>query len=303
MRCSKSPTKRKPTGGNGWDSPDTENHQTRRWLEGEVRSQLTEIDKKLAELSNQVDRCLNSFTGLNEMQKTCEKLLCRLPDKVPLSARSTGSMGKSSHRSSSKLRAQCDFPPTVLEADEQKEQLLKVEPFNGELTPLLNKAPWLEKESVPDPGMGVGTYSPPKSLTHLNKTKDVRRGWWVENVTNFLDDPESSYAARFYDQMMIPCIFLSVCVTLSQTIDPEPVDPGFANKVDTCIDALCAFEIMVRFLFAPRRCAFFSSPYNIIDTLTAVPLLVRASIGFNVPRDDDSVQGFFLLCCVPVMRC
>jgi len=286
MRCSKSPTKRKPSVVNACESPDGgENHQMRQWLEVEVRSQLIEIDRKLAELSDQVDRCLSSFTGLNDMQKTCEKLLGKLPEKVPLSGRSNNSSraGKSSARSNSGKRSRSDLPPPVPEADPQENQdnPVRAEPFNGELTPLLQKTPWSDQEGSPDVGLSKLTRNP---TMVLNKGKNVRRGWWVENVTNFLDDPESSRAASLYDRVRTPLIFLSVCLTLSQTIDPEPLDRAITRKAETCIDAFCALEIATRFLFAPSRCAFFLNTYNIIDILTAVPLLVRASIGFESPR-------------------
>jgi len=306
MRCSRSPGKQKPTIVNTFDSPDGDSHNMRQWLEGEVRGQLTEINQKLEELSERVDRCLNSFTGFSEMQVTYEKLLGKVSEKVPLSCRSTSSnTGKPSSRSNSEIRScRWDLPPPVPEAHaeehkDQSPQSPKVEPFDGELTPLLQKTPWTDKK---DPLSAGKDKLPRRPSLQLNSAKNVRRGWWIEAVTNFLDEPESSRAAWVYDKIMTPFIFLSVCVTLSQTSNPELLDRGIARTAEIFIDAMCAFELVTRFLFAPSRCSFFCSPYNIIDTLTALPLIVRASVDFEVPQDDKSLERYLLLCCVPVVR-
>mmetsp|Transcript_46272 Transcript_46272/g.107624 ORF Transcript_46272/g.107624 Transcript_46272/m.107624 type:complete len:688 (+) Transcript_46272:14-2077(+) len=135
-----------------------------------------------------------------------------------------------------------------------------------------------------------------------------RRGHFLllDEVWNFLEYPESSRPAYIFNKVMTPFILMTVFVTLFQTVEPEPPLSGpSAAIIETVIDGLFFLEFLVRLAVSPNKLTFFQSFYNIIDLGAALPLFVRISAGFEIPRIDAEEQGFryaFLVCAVPLLR-
>jgi len=140
------------------------------------------------------------------------------------------------------------------------------------------------------------------AFAKITNRTDVRRGKWIEAVTNFLDDAESSRLAAMYDKMMPRFIVMTVMITLAQTTEPPPLHGFLAVVIETIIDTFFALEIFLRIVFSPNLKKTFVSPYNYIDILSAAPLFIRAAIGFELPDDSTSPVRYLLLCCVPVVR-
>jgi len=101
---------------------------------------------------------------------------------------------------------------------------------------------------------------------------------------------------------MAPLLMASVLVTLTQTIDNPPLPELEAAFIEMVVEAFFTLEICLRFAFCPSCRAFFFSPYNVLDLLSATPLIVRFSVGCKLPTQEGSFSRDFLLCGVPVLR-
>lgn len=141
----------------------------------------------------------------------------------------------------------------------------------------------------------------------LPKPRD-RQGKWASGIWRFLEDPESSCAAHYYASMSSPFIMLSVFLTCIQTFEPSPIDPLIGAILESAVEVLFIIEVAMRFFVCPNRKVFFSSPYNVIDMMSTLPLLMRGAVGFVLPSDQGKGsllhQGvsYVLFCLVPVVR-
>lgn len=130
-----------------------------------------------------------------------------------------------------------------------------------------------------------------------------RRTAVTERIWNILDNPESSRLAQLVARMTPPFIVATVLTTLVQTLSPRPLRGLPAAVVETSIDSIFVIEFLLRFACCPNRHAFFLCAYNLIDFLAAVPLAVRAAIGFVLPEGEVStVPHAILICVVPILR-
>jgi len=129
--------------------------------------------------------------------------------------------------------------------------------------------------------------------------KHMLRIWTV------MHDQDSSLAARCYAATMRYLVWISVIITLTQTVKPPPI-PGFTQAtLETMFDSIFLLEIAIRFVVCPNRRRFLQSAYNVIDIVAAVPLFLRSSIGFMpIEEDKDGCAYicFILLYIVPIIR-
>jgi len=120
---------------------------------------------------------------------------------------------------------------------------------------------------------------------------------------NFLEDPESSWAASRFDRLFPAFILLAVCFTLVQLLGESLMSSKAITIGELCIDVLFALEILIRFVSCPHRWSFFGSPYNLIDIAAALPLGPHLCIALEFLSEDGlRVQSDMVLSFVPVLR-
>jgi len=123
----------------------------------------------------------------------------------------------------------------------------------------------------------------------------------------FMEDPSSSRHARCYYIAMPVLIISSVFVSLLQTLTPSPIHPVVGAVLETTFDTIFVVEIFTRFVISPTRLVFFTQPFNIIDLFSAMSLVLRASVSFQLPPLNSaecslSAQCSIIMLVVPVLR-
>lgn len=133
----------------------------------------------------------------------------------------------------------------------------------------------------------------------LNKSMSQRNEFSLK-AWNFFENPESSMSARVYDMIGPYCLFVSVAFTLLQTLEPPPFDQDMCRVVDLIIDCTFLMEVIVRYGVSPKQCLkFFTSPLNVIDVFSVIPLFFRIAC---IVSDEDYDQDSFALCLVAILR-
>lgn len=128
-------------------------------------------------------------------------------------------------------------------------------------------------------------------------------------IKNFLEDSESSKAAGIYSIAMPVFITLSVVFTVLQSLEPPVISGVPAAVTEMVIDFSFMCEICARFVVSPHRWEFCTEPYNFIDLLTIIPMVVRillwSFVSIRLPDDGGDLvllaRGFLLLV-VPTLR-
>jgi len=127
---------------------------------------------------------------------------------------------------------------------------------------------------------------------------------WRRRVWNFIENPESSVAARFFAKANAFFIICTTLVTVAQAVEGSPVRGVPAAVIETIIDVIFLLELTLRFLCCPSKHVWIFSVFTWIDVFAAAPLLVRAASGWVMP-DGHEVQNVphgILLCAVPILR-
>ncbi|CAK0902532.1 unnamed protein product, partial [Prorocentrum cordatum] len=99
-------------------------------------------------------------------------------------------------------------------------------------------------------------------------------------------------------------VVCSVLFPLAGTLEPRPLPPVVAAAVETAIEAVFAIELTVRLVASQGKRGFIRNPFNVIDLLSVLPIVLRALLGFVLPErlDADEVPEVVLICVVPVLR-
>lgn len=128
-----------------------------------------------------------------------------------------------------------------------------------------------------------------------------RRSQVAMATWKFLDNPESSRAARIYDRVLPQCLLVSVIFVLMQTLEPTPVPQNVARAVDIVIDASFTLETIIRFLVGSSNFfVFMMRPFNVIDAVSSVALLIRLCCLVPGFSEVDTEASF--LCLVAIFR-
>uniref|UniRef100_A0A7S4SHQ8 EF-hand domain-containing protein n=1 Tax=Alexandrium monilatum TaxID=311494 RepID=A0A7S4SHQ8_9DINO len=105
----------------------------------------------------------------------------------------------------------------------------------------------------------------------------------LQQAYDFMDNPESSVAARVNAVVAPFWLLVTVAMTLIQSLKDSPFSGVLAATLETVV--------------------FFLDAYNVIDVLAALPLGIRAFMGFVMPTGEvASVPHAILLCGVPIIR-
>mmetsp|Transcript_6384 Transcript_6384/g.13953 ORF Transcript_6384/g.13953 Transcript_6384/m.13953 type:complete len:661 (-) Transcript_6384:110-2092(-) len=111
-------------------------------------------------------------------------------------------------------------------------------------------------------------------------------------VWTFLQNPDSSKAARNYAVFMNMYIFASLVVT---TVFLNDLPDAYALGIEVLVEFTFLVELIVRFICTPSRRHFLHGPFNIIDIVAVVPLGVRLLVGLVWPEAyTDRYQPYFI---------
>lgn len=279
--------------------------EIREWLDVEVKSRLVALDGRLDSLHSMVGNCLD-----------------RIDRMVPHSQHRISSRDFVTHMSRGGGSSSHDALPEEMFG--KKGSVLPSEMFSGSPRQpsgrndsgrsLFEAAAGLgdAEEATASPSevapllLGPSTREAQKSpgldgLAGLRKTRGRSR--WVEIVTNFMDDPDSSEAACYYHQIRTFIILIGVFVTFLQSLKEPPLHGIYAAVIETLFDMLFCVELLVRFVFSPNPSKFLFDIYNLLDILSVAPLAVRAAIGFVLLTSEaETTSTYVLICGVPVIR-
>eukprot|EP00929_Paragymnodinium_shiwhaense_P065589 TRINITY_DN32862_c0_g1_i1.p1 TRINITY_DN32862_c0_g1~~TRINITY_DN32862_c0_g1_i1.p1 ORF type:complete len:789 (-),score=149.69 TRINITY_DN32862_c0_g1_i1:65-2431(-) len=145
--------------------------------------------------------------------------------------------------------------------------------------------------------------------THL--LAKIQKGERANRLWTILEVPESSKWARMYARLMTYIILASVFLTYAYSLEPTGLPKVIYQcqsglvvaTLETLFDVIFTAEFLTRLWVCPAYGAFRRSPYNVIDGLCAIPLFIRAAVGFILPLEDDgSVEWAVLICVLPVLR-
>jgi len=135
--------------------------------------------------------------------------------------------------------------------------------------------------------------------------QNTQHGGVLWAVWSFLEDPDSSGPARMFAKVMRIFLLCSVIIAFAESADHRLLDRVAIAVLQTTIETLFLFEVIVRFFAMPRRVAFLCIPYNVFDIMAASPLILRAIIGFVPPdteTDLDSLPRTILQSLAPGLR-
>jgi len=152
-----------------------------------------------------------------------------------------------------------------------------------------------------DVNLGANGTSRRLSFTPMGLFRqDRQRTKLMEKVFTFLDDPQSGFGASAYAKVIPLLVMATVSITWMQTLDPPTVSGLKAGIIESVFDLVFLVDISLRYWSCPDRTAFFLVAYNNIDLAVAlIPLIIRASLGFNISQDwavdGISVAEFLLI--------
>lgn len=243
-------------------------------LDDELRLRLSRLDGKLDQLTSQVRRCVDAIAALE-----------------PQLVASRWNSGCSKNFENEEFHAQAHVPRDLMCEDEEQESSLsyKIESIRMPSKDVTRPTSARTQRSA------RSAYSAGEFIRH-HRSEIAERIWF------FLDDPESSRAAYLFSQMWLLFILSSVAFTLMQTAEPAPFSAMTGAIVETSFDIVFIIELLTRFAVCSSSCGFVKSPYNIIDMVALLPLLVRCALGFVIPHDEAKPVRFIFFGCVPVLR-
>lgn len=104
--------------------------------------------------------------------------------------------------------------------------------------------------------------------------------------------------------MWLAFVLCSVLFAMAETLEPRRLPPVGAAVAEVAIEVVFAIELMARLCASRGLRGFLTNPFNAIDLISVLPIVLRASVGFTLPERMDAreVPELFLLCVVPVLR-
>eukprot|EP00403_Amphidinium_massartii_P006011 CAMPEP_0178373394 /NCGR_PEP_ID=MMETSP0689_2-20121128/1840_1 /TAXON_ID=160604 /ORGANISM="Amphidinium massartii, Strain CS-259" /LENGTH=652 /DNA_ID=CAMNT_0019993335 /DNA_START=435 /DNA_END=2393 /DNA_ORIENTATION=+ len=119
----------------------------------------------------------------------------------------------------------------------------------------------------------------------------------------FLNDADSSFAARIYFSVMRYIILASVVLPLLQSADDPIIKTTIGEILEWGFDIIFFAEVLLRLSVTAQPLRFLTSPFNVIDTLAAVPLLLRVILLLvdDGAHNDEFIDSVYLNI-VPVPR-
>jgi len=99
-------------------------------------------------------------------------------------------------------------------------------------------------------------------------SKTIRRRIWL-----FLEEPNSSFAAKCYAAIMICFICLNLLCGVLLSIKTHRGNMALLY-IDFSIDIAFLCEVFIRFTFCPSFWRFWCNAYNVIDFLSVLPLII-----------------------------
>jgi len=116
----------------------------------------------------------------------------------------------------------------------------------------------------------------------------------------FLEDRMSSKWAYRYSYLVPFTILVSVLISFAQTTDDLALPRDVTEVIQTAFEAAFALELIVRLVVCPDRFLFWFDPFNIIDLVSALPIIARLIL-MTTPSSNygDSID---IIAFVPMLR-
>jgi len=125
----------------------------------------------------------------------------------------------------------------------------------------------------------------------------------LENLWEFLDDPDSSTAAYWTWVVLKILVLLSMLLSSLQTTETQILNPVAAGIWETFVDSIFLIEMLGRVISSPSKRNYFADPLNWADLLSAWGLPFRLSIGVIIEvKDPQNAVHVLLLLFLPLMR-
>eukprot|EP00931_Biecheleriopsis_adriatica_P034953 TRINITY_DN20153_c0_g1_i6.p1 TRINITY_DN20153_c0_g1~~TRINITY_DN20153_c0_g1_i6.p1 ORF type:complete len:569 (+),score=110.72 TRINITY_DN20153_c0_g1_i6:225-1709(+) len=91
----------------------------------------------------------------------------------------------------------------------------------------------------------------------------------------FLEDPDSSHAAWWYNKLAVLFTMFAILLSLLPVYDNAIIHRWWWDSANMTADTLLLLETLARFLSAPRVSVFFTNVDNLTDMCCALPMLFR----------------------------
>lgn len=124
------------------------------------------------------------------------------------------------------------------------------------------------------------------------------------HVWNFLEHPDSSYAARVFTLVSLTAILLSIVLAIFETVDVvkyalNDLIDNFWGVTELTLNSWFLLELIMRFSSAPIRKDFVRNWLNFIDSLAVGPYFIMMAI---TPDKVDSLGFLRILRLVRIFR-
>lgn len=123
---------------------------------------------------------------------------------------------------------------------------------------------------------------------------------WMAKLWQFIENPYSGRYAYTYSIFIPLFIGSSVSVSFIQTIESRVLEGVAIDVMQGIFESFFALELIVRFTVCPYRRSFFTSVFNWIDIISAMPLLLR--VGVMLAASDSGKEMLSVVAVVPVLR-
>merc|ERR1711957_486967 len=104
---------------------------------------------------------------------------------------------------------------------------------------------------------------------------------------------------------MNPIFLASFTVAMIQTLQQPFVSALPSLVLELIFEGVFVTDGLLRFLSCPSRGGFVRDPFNLIDIISALPLVLRIAVNFAIPFEHTVIRHWIssvVLCCTPVLR-
>jgi len=282
-------------------------------MDDDIRRRLTDLDRKLDELS---------FTVCHHFDNVSLEL-----SQIPRKKDGGGDASDSTYcpepvepalepaivRKKSKKTTKHDFGPLGTHRDDVSECGTQ---HTGDCNshnnsdhgdPLGRPSERMSRQSSPDE-----RRQPRPALRHTNtsfdgggmmnlmmKMGDAGVRDYKQTVWSFLEDPDSSVAARWFPRVRSAIIWISVLVAVYVLTDIESAAGRILEYFNLSLDVYFLLELLLRYSVCRSSSLFMTNPNNMVD-IVAIALPLYASLSCLLHECEGYVYS--IMCFVPVLR-
>lgn len=151
-----------------------------------------------------------------------------------------------------------------------------------------------------------GTSSASSRIGNILRAKmlsvHVRRSQMSQDIWQFLEETDSSRASIWFARAMQILVVMNVMISVVQSQEEPMLQGNFPIAVQLFFDLVFTVEMLTRFVVCPNRMAFFISPFNWVDIISACMVVPRV-LSIFLPKSEPAGRSIheFLHLIVPVV--